>query len=169
MQAENLPSSVRKSVETSKICQELIRKQPGTSHYYSMELKPGTAWIKFPDNSILRRTRFMIKPRSQSSHLKWKLKAKEWNSTGNISSHFHQPFNSKLTTLELPALSVDNPVPPPLTSRVALSVQVNIPVSSTGEVQPSIINSDPVIPITPQRSTHSTKGIPTVRGTPSKK
>ena len=128
-------------------------------------------WIKFLDNSILRRTRSMIKPRSQPSYFELEAEGKEWNSAENFSPHSHQPFNSKPTTLELPALPVNSPVPPPLTSRVALSVQVNIPVSSTGEVQPSITSSGPVVitPFTPRRSTHSNKGIPPVRFTPSKK
>ena len=77
-----IPSSVGKSVETSRICQELARRQPSTSNHFTMELKPGQAvfvkeatgnvwktsvidqpakepesyWIKLPDDSILRRT-----------------------------------------------------------------------------------------------------------------
>ena len=83
-----IPSSIGKSVETSKILQELIRRQPSTSSHYSMELEPGqpvfmkevygNVWktgvidqpakepepyrVKFPDNSILRKTRSIIKP-----------------------------------------------------------------------------------------------------------
>ena len=34
-------SSVGKSVENSRICQDLIKRQPSTSNHYSMELKPG--------------------------------------------------------------------------------------------------------------------------------
>ena len=36
-----IPSNIGKSVETSKICQELIRRQPSTSNHYTMEVKPG--------------------------------------------------------------------------------------------------------------------------------
>ena len=36
-----IPSSVGKSVENSRICQELIKRQPSTSTHYSMELQPG--------------------------------------------------------------------------------------------------------------------------------
>ena len=32
--------------------------------------EPNSYWIRFPDNSILRRTRSMIKPRSLPSHFK---------------------------------------------------------------------------------------------------
>ena len=78
-----IPSSIGKSVENSRICQELMKCQPaGTSTSNNMELKPGqpvfvkevhgniwrtgtidqpakepdSYWIKFPDSSILRRT-----------------------------------------------------------------------------------------------------------------
>ena len=100
-----IPSSIGKSVESSRICQELIKCQPSTSTSYSMELKPGqpvfikevhgnvwktgvidqpakepdSYWIKFPDSSILRRTRSMIKLRSLPSHFKLETQSKEWN------------------------------------------------------------------------------------------
>ena len=84
-----LPSSIGHNMETSRIHQELLRRQPTTSTG-AMELEPGqpvfvkevngnicrtatvyqpaaepdSYWVRFPDNSILRRTRSMIKPRS---------------------------------------------------------------------------------------------------------
>ena len=36
-----IPSPIGKSVESSRICQELLKHQPSTSTRYSMELKPG--------------------------------------------------------------------------------------------------------------------------------
>ena len=33
-----IPSSVEKSMEASRICQELLRRQPSTSNHYRMEL-----------------------------------------------------------------------------------------------------------------------------------
>ena len=83
-----IPSSIGKTVETSRIGNELIKCQPSTSTHSPMELKPGqpvfmkevhgnvwktsiinqpakepeSYWVKFPDNSIPRRTRSMIKP-----------------------------------------------------------------------------------------------------------
>ena len=71
-----IPSSVGKSVETSRIHQELLRRHPSTSNQYSVELEPDqpvfmkeftgnvwktgvinqlakepeSHWIKFPDN-----------------------------------------------------------------------------------------------------------------------
>ena len=88
-----IPSSVGKSVENSKIRKELKKHQPSISNHFTMELKPGqpvfmkevcgnvwktgvinqpakepeSYWVKFPGNSILRRTRCMIKPQSQPS------------------------------------------------------------------------------------------------------
>ena len=84
-----LPSAIGQNVETSKICEELLRRQPNTSTGAHLELDPGqpvfvkevsgnvwktatvdqpaaepdSYWVRFPDNSILRRTRAMIKPR----------------------------------------------------------------------------------------------------------
>ena len=83
-----IPSSIGKTVETSRIRIELIRQQPSTSTHSPMELEPGqpvfikevqgnvwktgiidkpakepkSYWVKLPDNSILRRTQSMIKP-----------------------------------------------------------------------------------------------------------
>ena len=155
-----IPFSVGKSMETSRIHQELLRRQPSTSNQYSMELKPGqpvfvkevtgnvskisvfdhpakepeSFWIKFPDNSILRRTRSMIKPRSQPSHFELEVEGKRWNATGTVPPYSQHPFTSKHPELELPALPMGSPVPQPLTSKAMPLEQVNIPVSSTGEV-----------------------------------
>ena len=156
-----------KSVENSRIHQELMKRQPSTSINYSMELKlgqpifmkevtgnvwktgvinqpakqPESHWIKFPDNSILRRTRSMIKPKSQPSYFKLEAEGKKWNIAGTVPLCLHNSFNSKLPALELPALPMSRLVPTPLTARATLPGQLNIPVSSTGEVQPSITSS----------------------------
>ena len=132
--------------------------------------EPESYWIKFPDNSILRRMRSMIKPRSQPSYFKLEAEGKEWNAAGTVPPCSHNPFTSKLPEPELPALPMSSPVPQPLTSKAMPLGQVNIPVSSTSEVQPSITSSGPaVLPSSPRCSTHSTKGIPPVRFTPTKK
>ena len=75
-----IPSSIGHNMETSRICQELLRRQPTTSTG-TMELEPGqpvfvkevngnvwraatvdqpaaepdSYWVRFPDESILRR------------------------------------------------------------------------------------------------------------------
>ena len=173
-----IPSSVGKSVETSRIRKELIKHQPSTSTHFPMELKPGlpvfmkevlgnvwktgiinqparepeSYWVKFPDNSILRRTRSMIKPQSQPSYFKLEAEGREWNGRGQTPAHFHHPFNSNLQPPEIPALPVDSPVPPALTSKATPSAAGHIPVSSTSVTQLST-SSDPVeIPSTPRQS-----------------
>ena len=96
-----LPSTIGKNMETSKIHEGLLRRQPNTSTGTPMELDPGqpvfvkevsgniwktatvdqpaaesdSYWVRFPDNSILRRTRSMIKPRSLPSHFKLQAEA----------------------------------------------------------------------------------------------
>ena len=72
------------------------------------------------------------------------LEAKNRNSTGIIPPVSHQPFNSMLPAPELPALPMDNLVPPPLTTKATLPQQGNIPVSSTGATQPSISSGSAV-------------------------
>ena len=114
--------------------------------------EPDSYWIKFPDSSILRRTRSMIKPRSVPSHFKLEAEGKEWNSSGHTLPYSHKPFNSNLSTLESTALPMDHPVPPALTGMATLPVIGNTPVSSTGASKPST-SSDPVgmeIPTTPR-------------------
>ena len=138
------PPSVGKTVETSRIRKELMQHQPSTSTHSPMELEPGqpvfmkevhgnvwktgtidqpakkpeSYWVRFPDNSILRRTRSMIEPQSQPSYFEFEAEGREWNDRGHIPPCSHHPFNSNLQGPEIPALPVDNPVPPALTSKV---------------------------------------------------
>ena len=180
----------------SRIKKELIKHQPSISTHSPIELEPGTAcfhersawkcmencynqstnqgtksyWVKFPDNSILRRTRSMIKPQSQPSYFELEAEGKEWNNREHIPPHSHHPFNSNLSAPDISTLPVDNLVPQTLTSKTTLSAAEHIPVSSTSVTQPSITNGDPVgIPSIPRWSSWPNKGIPLVRFTPSKK
>ena len=57
------------------------------------EPEPDSYWVRFPDNSILRRTRSMIKPRSQPSHFKLQAEAQPENFEGETNSHFFDSFN----------------------------------------------------------------------------
>ena len=172
-----IPSIVGKSVETSRIRKELTKRQPSTSTHSPMELEPGqpvfvkevhgnvwktgtinqpakepeSYWVKFPDNSILRMTRSMIKPRSQPSYCELEAEGREWNNKGYIPSRSHHPFNSNLQAPEITALPVDNLVPPALKSKATLYAAEHIPVSSTSDTQPSITSGGPVeIPSTPR-------------------
>ena len=113
--------------------------------------EPESYWVKFPHNSILRRTRSMIKLQSQPSYFELEAEDRERNSREQIPAHSHHPFNSNLQAPEMPALPVDSPVPPALTSKPTPSAAGHIPVSSTGVTQPSITSGDPVeIPSTPR-------------------
>ena len=85
----------------------------------------------------------MIKPQSQPSYFKLEAEGRERNSSGNLPSCSHHPFNSNLQALEMPALPVDSPVPPALTSKTTLPAAGNLPVSSTSATQPST-SGDPV-------------------------
>ena len=55
--------------------------------------EPDSYWARFPDNSILRRTRSMIKPRSQPSHFELQAEAQPWNSEGKFFSRSSDSFN----------------------------------------------------------------------------
>ena len=96
-----LSSSIGKTMDTSRIQEELLRRQPNNTSTGAMDLEPGqpvfvkevngniwrtatvdqpaaepdSYWVGFLDNSILRRTRSMIKPRSQPSHFKLQAEA----------------------------------------------------------------------------------------------
>ena len=129
--AENFTSSdaiyCRQVCGNFRIMRELIKHQPSTSNHFPMELQPGqpvfmkevhgnvwktgtinqpakepeSYWVKFPDNSILRRTRSMIKPRSQPSYFELEAEGREWNNRGHIPPCSHHPFNSNLPAPEI--------------------------------------------------------------------
>ena len=148
-----IPSIIGKSVETSKIHQECIRRQPSTSNHYSMGTQTRAAcfhersawkcienWCDWPTSKgtwiILGEVSWQFhtekdKPWAQPSYFKLEAEGKEWNSTGLIPSHSYHPFNSNLPAPEIPALPVGNQVPPALTSKATPPVQGNIPVSPT--------------------------------------
>ena len=115
-----LPSSIGKNMETSRIHQELLRRQPNnTTSTGAMDLEPGqpvfvkevngnvwrtatvdqpaaepdSYWVRFPDNSILRRTRSMIKPRSSPSHFELQAEAQQRNFEGETNSHSCESFS----------------------------------------------------------------------------
>ena len=115
-----LPSSIGKHMEISRIWEELLRRQPNnTSTGAHIDLDPGqpvfvkevngniwrtatvdqpaaepdSYWVGFPDNSILRRTRSMIKPRSLPSHFELQAEAQPGNFEGKTYSHSFDSFN----------------------------------------------------------------------------
>ena len=90
-----VPSTIGRTMDGSRIRQELIKRQPHALTQHGMDLEPGqpefvkevqgnvwktatvdqpakepdSYWVWYPDNSILRRTCQMIKPRPLPSHL----------------------------------------------------------------------------------------------------
>ena len=115
-----LPSSIGHNMETSRIHQELLRRQPNnTTSTGAMELEPGqpifvkevngniwrtatvdqlaaepdSYWVRFPDDSILRRTRSMIKPRSLPSHFELQAEAQQRNFEGETNSCSCESFS----------------------------------------------------------------------------
>ena len=192
-----LPSSIGKNMETSRIHQELLRRQPNNNTSTgAMDLEPGqpvfvkevngnvwrtatvdqsaaepdSYWVRFPDNSILRRTRSMIKPRSQPSHFKLQAEAQPGNFEGNIytcSSDSFDQLNGQSMLPVTPMVSVTKPATVDRGSKVG---EISDPISSTETPQPTVRESvSSSLPSTPRCSTRSTKSVPPVCYTPSKK
>ena len=115
-----LPSNIGHNMDTSRICQELLRRKPNnTISTGAMDLEPGqpvfvkevhgntwrtatvdqpaaepdSYWVRFPDDSILRRTRSMIKPRSLPSHFELQAEAQQRNFEGEANSHSCDSFS----------------------------------------------------------------------------
>ena len=190
-----LPSAIGKNVETSKICEELLRRQPNTSTGTPMGLDPGqpvfvkevsgniwktttvdqpaaepdSYWVRFPDNSILRRTRSMIKPRSQPSHFELQAAAQPWNFERKFSSHSSDSFNQMNVESMLPVAPMGSVTPPATIDRASTVGKPTDPIISTEAPQPAESGISLSVPTTPRHSTHSTNGVPPVRYTPSKK
>ena len=191
-----LPSAIGKNVETSKIQEELLRRQPNTSTGAHMELDPGqpvfvkevsgniwktatvdqpaaepdSYWVRFPDNSILRRTRAMIKPRSQPSHFKLQAEAQPWNFEGKFNLHSSDSFNLMNVESMLPVTPMGSVTPPATRDRGSKVRMATNPILSTEAPQPAESGISMNVPVaTPRYSTRSTKGLPPVRYTPSKK
>ena len=188
-----LPSSIGKNMETSRIQEELLRRQPSTSTGLHMDLDPGqpvfvkevsgniwktttvdqpaaepnSYWVRFPDNSILRRTRSMIKPRSLPSHFKLQAEAQPWNFEGKTNSHSYDSFNQLNGNSMLPVTPMTSVTTPATTDRDSKVGESTDLIISTEAPQPTV--SGPSVPSTPRHSTRSTKGVPPVQYTPSKK
>ena len=189
-----LPLSIGKNMETSRIGEELLRRQPSTSTEAHMELDPGqpvfvkevsgniwktatvdqpatepdSYWVSFPDNSILRRTRPMTKPWSLPSHLKLQAEAQPWNFEGKISSCSLDSFNPLKIESMLPITPIESVTPPATKDRDSEVGKSSNPISSTEVPQP-ILSGITLSVSTPRHSTRSTKGVPPDRYTPSKK
>ena len=189
-----LPSSIGKTMDTSRIWEELLRRQPNNTSTGAMDLEPGqpvfvkevngniwrtatvdqpaaepdSYWVKFPDNSILRRTRLMIKPKSQPSHFKLQAEAQPGNFEVKTYSHFFDSFNQLNGQSMLPVKPMASVSTPARIDRGSKVSETPNPINSSGAPQPALW-ATPSLPSTQRHSTRSTKGVPPDCYTPSKK
>ena len=131
--------------------------------------EPDSYWVRFPDNSILRRTRSMIKPRSLPSHFKLQTEAQPWNFEGQFSSHSSGSLNQMNVEPMLPVTPKESVTPPATKDGDSKVGKPTDPISSTEASQPILSGITPSVSTTPRCSTRSTKGVPPDRYTPSKK
>ena len=190
-----VPSSIGHNMDTSRIHKELLRRQPTMSTSTgATELEPGqpvfvkevhgniwrtatidqpaaeldSYWVRFPDNSILRRTRSMIKPRSLPSHFELQVEAQQRNFEGETSSRSQTSFNQLNGQSMLPVMPTTSVTTPATIDRDS---QVGAPNPTTGATSPTSDRGATPGPqmTTPRHSTRSTKGVPPVCYTPSRK
>ena len=136
--------------------------------------EPDSYWVRFPDNSILRRTRSVIKPRSLPSHFELQAEAQPWNFEGKTNSRSYDSFNQLNGNSMLPVTPMASVTTPATKDRGSKVRKVTDPIISTEACQPaergfSPGGITPSVPSTPRHSTRSTKGVPPDRYTPSKK
>ena len=194
---QQLPSSIGKNMETSTIQEELLRRQPNyTSTEAHMDLDPGqpvfvkevseNVWktatvdqpaaepnsycVRFPDNSILRRTRSMIKPRSLPSHFELQAEAQPGNFEGKTNSHSFDSLNQLNGNSMLPVTPMTSVTTSATTDRDSKVSETTNPIISTEAPQPAVSGATSSVPSTPLRhSSRSTKGVPPDQYTASKK
>ena len=110
----------------------------------------------------------MIKPRSLPSHFELQAEAQQRNFEGDANSHFCDSFrqlNGQSILPVMPMTSVTTPATIDRDSQVG-----EIPHPITGATRPTSYRGSTPSPVTtPRHSTQSTKGVPPVRYTPSRK
>ena len=171
-----LPPSIGKNMETSRIHQELLRKQPNstfTGAYMDLEpgqpvfvkevsgnvwktttvdqpaAEPNSYWVRFPDNSILRRTHFELQAEAQQE-----------NFEGKTNSHSFDSFNQLNEHLMLPVMPMTSVTTPATVDRGCKVGETTNPIISTEAPQPAVRGATPSVPLAPRHSTRSTKGVP---------
>ena len=77
---------------------EMFGKQPLLTNPAA---EPDSHWVRFPDDSILRRTRSMIKPRSQPSHFELQAEAQQRNFEGETNSCSCESFSQLNGTINI--------------------------------------------------------------------
>ena len=121
--------------------------------------EPDSYWVRFPDNSILRRTRAMMKPRSQPSHFELQAEVQPWNFEGKFCSHSSDSFNQLNGNSMLPVTPMASVTPPATTDRDSKVSKSTNPIISTEAPQPTASGITPSVPTpaTPRHATCSTK------------
>ena len=173
-----VPSTIGRTMDGSRIHQELIKRQPHASTQHGMDLEqgqpvfvkevqgyvwktatvnqpakePNSYWVRYPDNSILRRTHQMIKPKPLPSHLELEMQSQERNTPQNRTSNTLPNFPTIFPELGQQALPTGNLAAPVLQEPPPSVERQNIATSSRG--------SSGATPSTLRRSIRSTKGHP---------
>ena len=135
----------------------MLRRQPNNTSTGAMDLEPGqpvfvkkvngnvwrtatvdqpaaepdSYWVRFPDNSILRRTRSMIKPRSQPSHFEIQAEAQPGNFEGKTYSDSFDSFNQLNGQSMLPVTPMASVTTPATIDRGSKVGETSNPISST--------------------------------------
>ena len=109
----------------------------------------------------------MIKPRSSPSHFELQAEAQQRNFEGQTNSHSFESFNQLNGQSMLPVTPMASVTKPATIDRGSKVGEITDPISSTETPQPTVRESS--LPPIPRHSTRSTKGVPPVHYTPSKK
>ena len=111
----------------------------------------------------------MIKPRSSPSHFELQAEAQQRNFEGETNSHSFGSFNKLNGQSMLPLTPMVSVTKPATIDRGSKVSEKTNPISSTETPQLTVRESISSLPPTPRHSTRSTKGVPPVCYTPSKK
>ena len=113
----------------------------------------------------------MIKPRSLPSHFELQVEAQQRNFEGETNSHSCSSFNQLNEKSMLPVMPMTSVTTPATINRDSKVGEITDPISSTGATRPTSDRGATPSPqvTTPRRSTRSTKGVPPVHCTPSRK
>ena len=132
--------------------------------------EPDSYWVRFPDDSILRRTRSMIKPRSLPSHFELQAEAQQRNFE-DANSHSCDSFSQLNEQSMLPVTPMTSMTTPATVDRGSKVSETPNPINSTGAPQPT--SERGAVPssqmTTPRWPIRSTKGVPPVHYTPSRR
>ena len=100
--------------------------------------EPDSYWVRFPDDSILRRTRSMIKPRSLPSHFELQAEAQQRNFGGETNSHSCESFRQLNEQSMLPVTPMASVTKPATVDRDSKVSETPNPINSTGAPQPTV-------------------------------